>query len=41
MREGDRLALTVDPWGLAGDVDGIMVWIGTRGSADCRLASGL
>jgi hypothetical protein len=38
---GDRLALTVDPWGLAGDADGIMVWIGTRGSDDCRLASGL
>jgi hypothetical protein len=38
---GNPLALTVEPEGPAPGADGIMVWIGTRGSADCRLATGL
>ena len=38
---GDLLALTVEPEGPAPHADGIMVWIGTRGSDECRLATGL
>ena len=38
---GDRLALTVEPEGPAPGADGIMLWIGTRGSDACRLATGL
>jgi hypothetical protein len=38
---GDPLALTVEPEGPVAGADGLMVWIGTRGSDACRLATGL
>jgi hypothetical protein len=38
---GDPLALTVEPEGPVPGADGTMVWIGTRGSDACRLATGL
>jgi hypothetical protein len=38
---GDSLALTVEPEGPVAGTDGLMVWIGTRGSDACRLATGL
>jgi hypothetical protein len=38
---GDPLALTVEPAGPAPGTDGILVWIGTRGSDACRLSIGL
>ncbi|MGH7265717.1 MAG: organomercurial lyase [Candidatus Rokuibacteriota bacterium] len=38
---GDPLALTVGPEGPAPGADGIMLWIGTPGSDQCRLATGL
>jgi hypothetical protein len=38
---GDPLALSVEPEGPVPGADETMVWIGTRGSDSCRLATGL